>query len=73
MIRKKMLGVLAIGTLVGLAPQPSGARTVTAGNEQRVLVSSEKAAAEVAPPRVRTARRQWRHRGGRHPFYGSRH
>ena len=72
MIRKKVLGVLAIGTLVGLSVPPSGAETVTPGNEGRVLVS-ERAAAEVAPPRARTAHRQWRHRGGRHPFYGSGH
>jgi hypothetical protein len=58
MIHKKMLGVLAIGTLVGLSVQPSGAKTVTPDNEERVLVSSERAAAEVAPPRVRTAHRQ---------------
>jgi hypothetical protein len=73
MINKKTLGLLAIGTLVGLSVQPSGAKTVTPGDEERVLVSSERAAAEVAPPRARTAHRQWRHRGGRHPFYGSGH
>ena len=73
MIRKKMLGVLVIGGLVGLTAPPSGAGALTRGDGDRVLVSSEKAAAAALPPRPRAAHRRWRHRGGRHPFYGSEH
>jgi hypothetical protein len=74
MIRKKMLGVLVVvGGLVVLTAQPSGARVLTSGDGERVLVSSEKAAFAALPPRPRAAHRHWRHRGGRHPFYGSGH
>jgi hypothetical protein len=73
MIHKKMLGVFLIGGLVGLTAQPSGAGAVAPGDRDLVLASSEKAAAEVRPPRARAAHRHWRHRGGRHPFYGSGH
>jgi hypothetical protein len=78
MIRKKMLGVLLIGGLVGLTAQPSGAGAVTPGDRDLVLASSEKAAAEVRSPGARPVNRHWRHRhwrhrGGRHPFYGSGH
>jgi hypothetical protein len=73
MIRKKMLGVLIIGGLVGLTAQPSGAGALPAGNGDRVLVLSEKAASASRPPSPRAAHRHWRHRGGRHPFYGSGH
>jgi hypothetical protein len=72
MIHKKML-VLVIGGLVGLTAQPSGARALAPGDRDRVLVSSEKAAAAAPSPRPRAAHRHWRHRGGRHPFYGSGH
>jgi hypothetical protein len=72
MIRKKML-VLVIGGLVGLTAQPSRAGALAPGDGHRVLVSSEKAAAAAPSPRPRAAHRHWRHRGGRHPFYGSGH
>jgi hypothetical protein len=73
MIRKKILGVL-VGGLVGLTAQPSGAGAlITPGDGDRVLVSSEKAAAAAPSLRPRAAHRHWRHRGGRHPFYGSGH
>ena len=74
MIRKIMLCILAAGGLVGLAAQPSGVRALTSGNGNRIVASSEKMAAEVPPPHPRArAGRHWRHRGGRHPFYGSGH
>ena len=74
MIRKTMLCILAAGGLVGLAAQPSGVRALTSGDGNRIVASSEKTAAEVPPPHPRArAGRHWRHRGGRHPFYGSGH
>jgi hypothetical protein len=73
MIRRKMLGVLIIGGLVGLTAQPSGAGVLTPGGGDRVLVSSGKAALAALPRSPRAAHRHWRHRGGRHPFYGSGH
>ena len=74
MIRKTMLCILAAGGLVGLAAQPSAVRALTSGDGNRIVASSEKMAAEVPPPHPRArAGRHWRHRGGRHPFYGSGH
>ncbi len=71
---KTTFGVLAIGGLVGLIAVPSGAAAFTAAEGSRMLVSSDKAATEVAPPRPRArAGHHWRHQGGRHPFYGSGH
>jgi hypothetical protein len=73
MIRKKMLGVFIVGGLVGLTAQPSGAGALTPNDGDRVLVSSEKAASAAPPRSPRATHRHWRHRGGRHPFYGSGH
>jgi hypothetical protein len=74
MIREAMLCISIVGGLVGLTAQPSGAGTLTSGNGDQLLASSEKTATEVAPPRPRARTgRHWRHRGGRHPFYGSGH
>jgi hypothetical protein len=71
MIRKTMLCILAASGLVGLTAQVAGVRALTSGDGNRILASSEKMA-EVPPPRPRArAGRHWRHRGGRHPFYGS--
>jgi len=71
---KTTFGVLAIGGLVGLIAVPSGAAAFTAAEGNRILVSSDKPATEVAPLRPRArAGHHWRHQGGRHPFYGSGH
>jgi hypothetical protein len=72
MSRKAMLWISIVGGLVGLTAQPSGAGALTSGGGDRILASSEKTATEVPPPRARTGR-HYRHRGGRHPFYGSGH
>lgn len=74
MIRKAMLWILIVGGLVGLTAQPSGAGVVTSSDGDRILASSEKTATEAprSRPRARTGR-HYRHRGGRHPFYGSGH
>lgn len=74
MICKTMLGVLAIGGLFGLTTQPSAAGAFTSGEGSRILAASEKTATDAAPPRPRArAGHHWRHQGGSHPFYGSRH
>jgi len=73
MIRKAMLCTWIIGGLIGLTTQPSDAGAVRPGDGDRILASSEKATTEAPPrPRARTGH-HYRHRGGRQPFYGSRH
>jgi hypothetical protein len=74
MIRKAMLCISIVGGLVGLTAQPSGAAALTSGKGDKILASSEKTGAEAARPRPRARTgHHWRHRGGRHPFYGSGH
>lgn len=74
MIRKAVLCTWIIGGLIGLTAQPSSAGAVTSGNGERIVASSEKAATEAPPPRPRARTgHHYRHRGGRHPFYGSGH
>jgi hypothetical protein len=73
MSRMKLVGVLVFGAFVGLTARPLSAETRKPGDGDRTQVSSGKAAAGTSSPRTGTARRHWRHLGGRHPFYGSRH
>lgn len=74
MIRKVMLCISVVGGIVGLTAQPLVAGALTSGVADRALASSEKPAAEAPPPRPGARKgRHWRHRGGRHPFYGSGH
>lgn len=74
MIRKAMLCIWIVGGAVGLTAQPSGAGALPSGGGDRILASSEKTATEAAPPRPRARTgHHYRHRGGRHPFYGSGH
>jgi hypothetical protein len=70
---KAMLGVLAIGGSIVLSSAYQGAKALPSIDPNLVMVSSEKAAKVAPQRRSQVKHRQWRHRGGRHPFYGSRH
>jgi hypothetical protein len=69
---RKMLGLLTIGGIIVLGGQPQGAKAVSLIDPNPVLASLEKMTTEVSS-RSHVKTRQWRHRGGRHPFYGSGH
>jgi hypothetical protein len=70
---KTMLGILALGGLVVLAGTPQAARAFSPIGPNLVLAASGKMTTEVSSQRSHVKHRQWRHRGGRHPFYGSGH
>ena len=74
MIRKAMHCISFVGGLAGATVFPSGAGALTPNSGNQVVALSEKAATEAPrqPARARTGR-HYRHRGGRHPFYGSGH
>ena len=70
---KTMLGVLAVGGLIVLTNPPQAAKALSLIDPSLVLAPSEKMTTEVSSRRSHVKQRQWRHRGGRHPFYGSGH
>jgi hypothetical protein len=70
---KKVLGVLAFGGLIVLTNPPQAAKALSPIDPNLVLAPSEKMMTEVSSRRSHVTHRQWRHRGGRHPFYGSGH
>jgi hypothetical protein len=67
---KIMLGVLAVGGLIVLSNPPQ-ANALSLIDPNLILAPSEKMTTEVSSRRSHVKHRQWRHRGGRHPFYGS--
>jgi hypothetical protein len=67
---KIMLGVLAVGGLIVLSNPPQ-AKALSLIDQNLILAPSEKMTTEVSSRRSHVKHRQWRHRGGRHPFYGS--
>jgi hypothetical protein len=70
---KTMLSILAFGGLVVLAGTPQAAQALSPMGQNLVLAASGKMTTEAASQRSHVKHRQWRHRGGRHPFYGSGH
>jgi hypothetical protein len=70
---KTMLGVLALGGLIALTNPPQAAKALSLIDPNLVLTPSGKMTTEVSSRRSQVKHRQWRHRGGRHPFYGSGH
>ena len=70
---KTLLCVLAAGGFFVLANHSQEAKAERLTSANIVLASAEgkKPIASSQPRHV--ARRHYRHRGGRHPFYGSRH
>ena len=69
----KMLGVLTVGGIIVLACPPQGAKALSAIEPSPVLATFDKMTTTVSSRRLPVKHRQWRHRGGRHPFYGSAH
>jgi hypothetical protein len=69
----KMLGVLTVGGIIVLAYPLQGAKALSPIEPSSVLASFDKMTTKVSSRRLPVKHRQWRHRGGRHPFYGSAH
>ncbi|SDS75276.1 hypothetical protein SAMN05444158_3079 [Bradyrhizobium canariense] len=69
---RKMLSVLTIGGIIVLAGPPPAAKAVSPIDPNPFWASFGKMTTEVSS-RSHVKHRQWRHRGGRHPFYGSGH
>jgi hypothetical protein len=70
---KTMFGALAVAGLVILTNPPQAATALSLMDPTLALASSDKLTTEVSSQRSHVKHRQWRHRGGRHPFYGSGH
>jgi hypothetical protein len=73
MNRTAVTSAFAAGCLIILAGLPQCAEAHSPMNRSLVLASSDKAAATASSHRRHVPYRRWRHRGGRHPFYGSGH
>jgi hypothetical protein len=70
---KTMLGVLAIGGLIVLTNPPQTAKALSPIDPNMIPAPTGTTTTEVSSQRSHVKHRQWRHRGGRHPFYGSGH
>jgi hypothetical protein len=70
---RKILGALTVGAIIVLAGPPQGAKALPGIDPNSAFASREKMTIEVSSQRSHVKHRHWRHRGGRHPFYGSAH
>jgi hypothetical protein len=69
----KILSALTVGAFIVLAAPTQGVKALPRIDPNPVFASREKMTIEVSSQRSHVKHRHWRHRGGRHPFYGSRH
>lgn len=69
----KMLFVLTVSGIIVLAYPPQAAKALSPIEPNHGLASFGKITTEVSSRRLPVKHRHWRHRGGRHPFYGSAH
>jgi len=70
---RKTLCALTVGGIIVLAGPPEGAKALPRIDPNPVFAAREKMTIEVSSQPSHVKHRNWRHRGGRHPFYGSRH
>jgi hypothetical protein len=71
-MNEKTLLIVLITGLVVLTGSPPRAEALSVIDHNFVSAPAEKIAATVSSQRRHAPYRHWRHRGGRHPFYGSR-